>query len=197
MQTIQNANQLSGRATGALFFAGFGALWIALALYALERLNAITISGILLGLAILLLAALSLFRQARRWPRVPDDPAMGRAFAWINAIEWTAVAVAAFTLARLHLDAYVMCAITAIVGLHMFPLARLFRYAPHYWSGAILVAWAAASAFYIPNEHLQGISALGTGIILWLNAAFALGLAWLTTRESTNSANTREARLTR
>jgi F0F1-type ATP synthase assembly protein I len=59
------------------------------------------------------------------------------------------------------------------------------------------VAWAAASAFYIPNEHLQGISALGTGIILWLNAAFALGLAWLTTRESTNSANTREARLTR
>jgi hypothetical protein len=174
MQTIQNANQLSGRATGALFFAGFGALWIALALYALERLNAATISGILIALAILLLAALSLFRQARRLPRVPDDPAMGRAFAWINAIEWTAVAVAAFTLARLHLDAYVMCAITAIVGLHMFPLARLFHYAPHYWSGAILVAWAAASAFYIPNERLQGISALGTGVILWLSAAVTL-----------------------
>jgi hypothetical protein len=186
MQKIQNANQLSGRATGALFFAGFGALWIALALYALERLNAATISGILIALALLILAALYLFRLAKRWPRVPDDPAMGKAFAWINAIEWTAVAVVAFTLARLHLDVYVMCAITAIVGLHMFPLARLFRYAPHYVAGAVLVAWAAASAVFVPIEHLQGISAFGTGVILWLSAALTLALATQAAQKSSD-----------
>ena len=66
---IQTANQLSGRATGALFFAGFGALWIALALYALERLSVATVSGIALGLAILLLGAVHLLRIAKRWPR--------------------------------------------------------------------------------------------------------------------------------
>ena len=182
---IQTANQLSGRATGALFFAGFGALWIALALYALERLSVATVSGIALGLAILLLGAVHLLRIAKRWPRVPDDPAVGRAFAWINAVQWIAVAVVAYTLARLHLDAYVMCAITAIVGLHMFPLARLFHYAPHYWSGAMLVLWAVASALLVPIVHLQGVSALGTGILLWLNAAATLALAWSATRQPT------------
>jgi hypothetical protein len=196
MQTIQSANQLSGRATGALFFAGFGTLWIALALYALERLNAATVCGLLLGLAILVLAALSLLRTAKRWPRQPDDPAIGRAFAWINAAEWIAVAIVAFTLAKLRLDAYVMCAITAIVGLHLFPLARIFRYPPHYWSGAVLVAWAVVSAIVIPTENLQGISALGTGVILWLSAASALVLAWSAARQSANSADTSEARLT-
>ena len=183
---IQTSNQLSGRATGALFFAGFGALWIALALYALERLNVATVTGLLLVLAILVVAALYLLRAAQRWPRVPDDPAMGRAFAWINAGEWIAVAAVAFSFAKLHIDAYVMCAITAIVGLHLFPLARLFHYSLHYWSGGVLVVWAAASAILVPNEHLQGVSALGTGIILWLSAAVTLGLAFQAAKQSSN-----------
>ena len=184
MQKIQTANQLRGRATGMIFCAGFGALWLFLSLYALQILSVATVSGLVMGLTMLLVTALYLFRLAKRWPRVPDDPAVGRAFAWINAIEWTAVAVVAFTLTRLHHDAYVMCAITAIVGLHMFPLARLFRYAPHYWSGAILVAWAAASATFVPIEHLQGISALGTGVILWISAAVTLALALRAARQS-------------
>ncbi len=37
MKTIQNANQLSGRAMGSLFFTGFGALWLLLALYATAK----------------------------------------------------------------------------------------------------------------------------------------------------------------
>lgn len=175
---IQNANQLSGRATGAIFFAGFGALWLVLSLYARQQLGVATVCAVALGLVVLIAGAFHLLRLAKRWPRVPDDPAVGRAFAWINAIQWIGVAVVAFTLAKLHRDAYVMSAITAIVGLHMFPLARLFRYPPHYWSGAVLVVWAVASVVLIPNEHLQGIAALGTGVILWLSAAVTLLLAF-------------------
>jgi len=173
----QTANQLSGRATGALFFAGFGALWLLLALYVRQQLNPASISVIGFGLAALVAASVVLLRIVRRWPRVPDDPATGRAFARINAVEWIAVAAVAFTLARLHLDAYLMCAITAIVGLHMFPLARLFRYWPHYVAGAVMLAWAAASALMTPVGELQGTSALGTGMILWLSAAVTLALA--------------------
>jgi hypothetical protein len=202
---IQTANQLSGRAIGALFGAGFGAIWLALALYALGRLSAVLVAGLLLVLAGLVLAALGLLRTAKRWPRVPDDPAIGRAFGWINAVQWAAVAIGAVTLNKLHLDAYVMCAITAIVGLHMFPLARLFRYPAHYVTGAVLVTWACLSAVMVPIEHLQGVSALGTGIILWLSAAVTLALAFQATRRPAdslarrlaNSANTRAARLTR
>ncbi len=187
MQKNLTANQISGRATGALFFAGFGALWIALALYALERLNTATVAGVLLGLAILIMAALSLLRAAKRWPRQPNDPAIGRAFAWINAAEWIAVAIVAVTLAKLHQDVYVMCAITAIVGLHLFPLARLFRYKLHYLSGSVLVVWALASALIIPAGELQGVSALGTGMILWLSAAATLALAIPAARQSADS----------
>jgi hypothetical protein len=181
---IENANQLSGRATGAIFFTGFGALWLMLSLYARQQLSVVSVSGVTLGLVILLVAALYLLRMAKRWPRVPDDPAVGRAFGWINAIQWIAVALVAFTLARLHLDAYVMSAITAIVGLHMFPLARLFRYPAHYVTGAVLVAWAVASAVFVPVEQMQAIAALGTGVILWLSAAATLALAFLATRQS-------------
>jgi uncharacterized membrane protein YccF (DUF307 family) len=177
MNNTQTANAFSGRAIGSIFFAGFGALWLALSLYAMELLRVATVFGVLMGTAVLVLAALYLLRQAKKWPRVPDDPAVGRAFGWINAVQWIAVCAAAFTLAKLHLDAYVMNAITAIVRLHMFPLARLFRYWPHYVAGGVLVAWAAASPALVPLERLQGVAALGTGIILWCSAAVTLTLA--------------------
>ena len=177
MQNFPNANQLSGRAIGSMFFAGFGAGWLFMALAAKQWISFATVSGVMLGMSILFLTAFYLLRQSRRWPRVPDDPGRGRAFGWINAIQWTAVFIVAFSFAKLHIDAYVISAITAIIGLHMFPLARLFRYPLHYATGAVLVAWAAASAILAPVERMQGTAALGTGIILWLSAAVTLAVA--------------------
>jgi len=182
---FQTANQVSGRAIGALFCAGFGALWLVLALVAMQQLSVATASGIAVGLVALFLAALYLLRLAKQWPRMPDDPAVGRAFAWINAIEWIAVGVVAFILNKLRLDAYVMAAITAIVGLHMFPLGRLFHYPAHYRAGAVMLAWAVASIALVPAEELQGVAALGTGVILWLSAAVTLARAIPAARQST------------
>ena len=171
------ANQLNGRAIGVMFFAGFGALWLFLAIYARQSLNAVTVSCLLFGTLALIGAALDLFEKAKRWPRVPDDPAIGRAFSWINAFQWIVVCIAVFTLAKLHLSVYVMNAITAIVGLHMFPLARLFRNKLHYATGTALVAWSAASVLVAPADQLQSTTALGTGVVLWLAAAVTLVLA--------------------
>lgn len=184
MKNAHTANQFAGRAIRSIFFAGFGALWLFLSLYAMQRLSAVTVSGILLGALLLLLASVYLLRLARRWPRVPDDPAVGRAFGWVNAIQWTAVAIVAVTFTRLRLDAYIVSAITLIVGLHMFPLARLFRYPLHYAAGGALVAWAVASAMLEPADQLQGITALGTGLILWLSAAVTLALALQSARQT-------------
>jgi hypothetical protein len=159
-----------------MFFAGFGTGWLFMALAAKQRISFGTVSGVLLGMSILFLTAFYLLRESRRWPRVPDNPARGRAFAWVNAIQWSAVGIVAFSFAKLHIDAYVISAITAIVGLHMFPLARLFRYPLHYGTGTLLVAWAAASAILSPIEQMQGTAALGTGMILWLSAAVTLAV---------------------
>ncbi len=176
MQKIQTANQLGGMAIGSIFAAGFGTGWLFLALAAKQLITFATVSGVMLGMLFLFLTAFYLLRQSKRWPRVPDDPALRRTFMWVNAVQWIAVFVVAFTLARLRLDAYIMNAITAIVGLHMFPLARLFRFPPHYATGAILVAWAAASALVASAEQMQGTAALGTGIILWLSAVVTLSI---------------------
>ncbi|MGD0800501.1 MAG: hypothetical protein ABR906_04220 [Terracidiphilus sp.] len=184
MQTIQTANQLRGRASGAIFCAGFGALWLALSLYFMQRLDAATISAVALGLATLLATAIYLFREAKLWPSVPDDPAVGRAFAWINAIQWLVVFVAASVLARLRLYAYIPSAITAIVGLHMFPLGRIFHYPQHYRSGAIMTAWAVVSAIFIPVEYLPSTAAFGTGLLLWFSAVVTLALALRDARQS-------------
>jgi hypothetical protein len=184
MNYTLTANELTGRAIGSIFFSGFGALWLTLALYAREMLNPASVSAVVLGLALLLLAAFGLLRQAQRWPHVPDNPAISRGFNRVNAIQWTAGAIAAFTLHRLHLDAYTCSAIAVIVGLHLFPLARLFRNSLHYVTGSLLTAWAIASVFFVPTEHLQSITAIGTGIILWSSATVTLVLASRIARRS-------------
>jgi small-conductance mechanosensitive channel len=177
MKTELTANQLSGCAIGALFFAGFGALWFVLALHVRERLTAGAVAGIALVAVGLVLAALHLMRTAKHWPRVADDPAQGRAFAWINAVQWIAAFAVAFVLGKLGLAEYILSAIAAIVGLHFFPLARLFRYPLHYATGALLVMWAAGTAALVPAERLQGTTAVGVGAILWLSGAVTLVLA--------------------
>jgi hypothetical protein len=182
--SIQTANQLRGRAIGAIFFACFGTGWLFLALAAKQLINPATVSATVAGMMVLLLAAAALMRRAKRWPLVADDPSIGRAFGWINAIQWTAVAIVAFAFARLHIDAYTTSAITAIVGLHMFPLARLFRYPLHYLTGAVLVSWAGASSAFVPVAEMQGTAALGTGFILWASAAATLAIALQASRQT-------------
>ena len=183
MRDFPTANQLRGRAIGSIFFACFGTGWLFLALTAKQIINPATVAGTLVGMVALLLTATYLLRQAKRWPRVPDDPALRRVFGWVNAFQWIAVAVTAFTLGKLHLDAYTPSAIAGIVGLHMFPLARLFRYPLHYATGALLVGWAATTAAFVPASEMQGTAALGMGIILWMSAVVTLAFGLSAARQ--------------
>jgi hypothetical protein len=171
---IQNANQLSGRAVGSIFFVCFGTGWLFLALAAKQIINPATVAATMTGMTGLLIAAALLLWQAKRWPRVPDDPAMRRTFVWINAIQWTAIAIVVLTPGRLGLGAYITPVIAGIAGLHLFPLARLFHYPLHNATGALLIGWAVVSAVFVPAAEMQGTAAMGTGIILWVSAVVTL-----------------------
>jgi hypothetical protein len=170
-------NQLSGRALGAIIFAGFGALWLVLAAAAREVLTVSVAVAIASVFVALFLGGMWIMQQSKRFPKMPDDPAIGRAFTRINMIEWIAAGIVAFTLSRLHLDAYIPAAISAIVGAHFFPLARLFRYPMHHVTGAAMVVWASVCVLAVPNEHLQSTSALGSGLILWISCVITITLA--------------------
>ena len=176
MQTELTANRVGGCAFGAMIFAGFGCGWMFWSLAAMHRIATVTAIGVDLGALALLGAAVYVRRQARRWPSVPGKPGMWRAFAWINVIQWTAIAAVVFGFSRLHIGAYGAAAVTMIVGLHCLPLARLFRYPMHYVTGAVLVAWAAVSALLFSPDVVEGAAALGTGVILWVSAVVMLVL---------------------
>jgi hypothetical protein len=177
MNNSLTRNRLSGRATGALFFTGFGAVWQLLSLYVRERLGAVNVSWVAAGTIVLLSAAMLVFRQARRFPQVPGDPAFRRVFIWTNMAQWAAISVVMFSFARLRIDAYLFCAVSAIVGLHLLPLARVLRYPMHYATGGLLIVWAALSAWLAPIDRMQGATTLGTGCILWASAAVTLAAA--------------------
>ena len=184
MNHTLTANEVKGRAIGAIFFAAFGTLWIALALYARQSLRPASLAWLAMILIVLLVMARWVHRQGKRLPSVTDDPTLARTFNRVNIIQWIAVGLTAFTFARLHLDAYVLSAITAIVGLHLFPLARLFRYRPHFLTGGLLCAWAAASALFLPLDRMQGLTAMGTGILLLASSYLTLDLAAAKLRRS-------------
>lgn len=176
--TTLTSNELQGRAIGAIFFAAFGALWIGLGFYAKQLLTRVNIAFVLLVLAMIVGIAAWLIRQSKRYPTVAEDPKIRRTFNLINGAQWLAVAVVVVSFVRLHLDAYIMCGISAIVALHFFPIARLFRYWVHGVTGGVLLGWSLLSAMFVPVEHLQGTSALGTGVVLWVSAFTTLLLAF-------------------
>jgi hypothetical protein len=184
MKRSITANELSGRATGALIFSGFGALWFLIALYAREIISVANVSAVVAGFAVLLAGACALLREAKRWPRVAAAPGIWKTFAWVNVLQALAIVVGISILSRLHMDNYNLSVIAFVVGLHFLPLAGLFRYKPHYVTGLALVVWALVSAWLAPAEHLPSTTALGTGAILWLSAVAAIVLAFLAMRRS-------------
>jgi len=142
METVYKANSFRGQAIGAMFFTGFGAIWLGLSLYALGWLNATSSTLLAVGLATLSLGCFALYRNARRWPTRVEDPRMARTYNRVNSAQWIAIFIVGFTFSRLHLDAYLLSAITAIVGIHLIPLAKLFRRDIHLVTGMVLVLWA-------------------------------------------------------
>jgi hypothetical protein len=178
------ANSLTGRAIGMTFFAGFGGVWMLLGLYAAGQFSVVSVLMVLSCVMVLLAGAAYLSRRAERFPRVANDPAQGRMFGWVNFGQWIAVAIVVIGLGRMRLDHYVINAIALIVGVHFLPLARLFHYALHYVTGALMVVWAVATVWLVPAESLQSVTAMGTGLLLWLSAGATLGMALARTRRA-------------
>lgn len=179
----RSPSALRGRAIGVLVISIFGALWLLLGLAAREWLSLPTVLALAAGLGALVVAALVLQRRATAaLPGEAVDPEeqrrIGRTFGRVNAIQWAAIIFIAVALGRFHLDAYTPAAVTVVVGLHFFPLARLFRHPQHHLTGALLVAWGAICPLLLPRETLQSTTAFGTGALLWVSAAITLGRAF-------------------
>ncbi len=196
MNRSRSAEAISGRATGVLFFAGFGTLWLCTGLAAMHRLNLGTGALAVVILAALVIPAMWVLKRASGLPRQTVDAEVEgqirRTFNRANTAQWIAIPAAVILLNVVHQTAYIVPAVATIVGVHLFPLARAFQYSMHYVTGALLILWSAATVLLLPRENVASVGALGTSAILLLSASYNLTNA--ARAAASVSKNTSEAR---
>ena len=174
---LRRASQGS-RAIGAAYFSLFGSVWLLFA-YHLAHWRG------LLPLAVVLAVGLSLFLAAigvaskrrdamRAVRRTPERRRTLRWFRAIHAAEWIATVAAVFLLAEVDLSVWIAPAVMLIVGLHLLPLARIFRYRPHLVTGAILIVAGLLYPFVSSEGPGSPSGCLVAGATLWLSALWSL-----------------------
>lgn len=165
----------SGQATGAMFFAIFGGAWCALWAqrtfeHAVPALAAIAVASAVL----FVLADRDVRRERAALATEPETPERRRArrtFHWVNAAQWVVILVVGNVLANLGLSRWVVPMAMFVIGLHFFPLARVFASRQHVVIGSALVAIAVAYPFLAPAGPADPLGALAAGLVLWLAAA--------------------------
>jgi hypothetical protein len=171
--------RMRGRAVGAIVCAGFGAY----ALYwciqaAIQGERRIWFGAIAAVMAILVVWAVANLVTLRHAPKVVLDKRLVRfyriGYALIVSIEGAAISVGAPILAHFHRPELYGQWVGAVVGLHFFPLGKLFKIPLYYWTGAAISS-AAFGALLISSSPLRSeITAGGTGLALWITAVVIL-----------------------
>jgi hypothetical protein len=167
--------RMRGRAVGAIVCAGFGAY----ALYwciqaAIQREQRIWFGAIAAVTAILVVWAIANLVTLRHAPKVVLDKRLVKryriGYALIVCIEGAAISVGGPILAHFHRPELYGQWVGAVVGLHFFPLGKLFKIPLYYWTGAA-ISLAAFGALLISSDPLRSaITAGGTGFALWITA---------------------------
>ena len=171
-ETTSMAAAVSGRATGVLFFAGFGSLWLYNGLDAMHSLTPLGVVAIGVICAALVIPAVMLLRSASRTAKgsraSQESFAEKRSFVRVNVTQWAAILAANLLFSVFHKQEFLTPVITFIVGAHLISLARLFRFSMNYVTGTLLMSWATVMAMVFPGAMMPTIGAVGT-------AAFLLG----------------------
>ena len=165
------------RATGAIFFAFFGGVWLeGWAIYS-ARPFALKASIALLALALASVAYATYRRHAAELAARGDTPGSRRAkriFHIVNAAQWVRVFIGANLLSRNGLSVWIVPMVILVVGLHFLPLAFVFSNYPDYVTGAALMLLAVAYPLAAPSGPADPVGSLGAGLILWASAVWAL-----------------------
>jgi hypothetical protein len=179
--------QFRGRTVGAIVMAGFGAYsmyWWTRATIPGGRIPAL--AAIALIFAILFvwsIKQLSILRRATK-PSM-DDLAKARRkqsmrfylvrFCAILTIEVAAIIFAGPILGHFHREGLFPQWVDSVVGVHFFPLARLFKLPLYYVTGLAILLAAGGSLLISAGSFRDAITAGGTGLSLWISSFIILG----------------------
>ena len=171
--------RMRGRAVGAIVCAGFGAYalywWTEDAIQGEQRL---WFGAIAVVTAILVVWAIANLVTLRHEPRVVLDKRLMRfyriGYALIVATEGAAISVGGPILGHFHRPELFGQWIGAVVGIHFFPLGKLFKMPLYYWTGAAISLAAFGSLLISASSLSSAVCAGGTGVALWMTAVVIL-----------------------
>jgi hypothetical protein len=172
-----NDQDFSGvfRPRGAIVSAIFGAIWLVAWWHQTHRESLIALLVIVVLVAMVIGAALYQLRQFRRSERAapPEYRASRLRLYWmVNAIYWPLVFIAVLALGASGHARWINPAIILLVGLHLFPLGRIFRDWLLHLAGILLVALAVSYPLITGPDSPIGL--LGAGTILLAMGAAAI-----------------------
>lgn len=186
MTTTASSNEIprviTGAAFGVMMMTLFGTAWLAWGLQCVGADSPWLIPALVLPAIALLIPCFGMFQLGRRAGKQAApltasqkraQSRMGRTFGIVFGAEGLLIFLAVSALTHFHLEAYIMTAVAAIVGLHFLPLARLFRVPLYYWVGGVMLANALLSlALASPTREIA--VGLSMGAILWLTCVLVL-----------------------
>ncbi len=164
-------------AIGMILMAVFTIWWSSLIVYVFPSMLGFVVLGgfVLISLA-LGIESIRVFRLARAFPKStsPADQAegkrIGRAYGLIFGIEGAAIGIASGVLGASGHESFIIPVIALIVGLHFYPMAKLFHRTIDYY----LATWVCAIA-------LSGIFCVFTSVVsvpqIWAGVGFGVACA--------------------
>ena len=176
-----------GMMGGALWLIGICAAFEAWALVTIRTtVAAVALVAMLPVIAALVAIGISNIRAVLRLPgtmtpRTEQDRRMGRRFGWVVALEVAGFMVVNTLLASTNRIVLIPAADLIIVGLHFFPLARLFRVRRYYPMAILFSAIPALVVLAVPETMRIGqaqmwwvLPTLGCGVVGMVTAAGSL-----------------------
>lgn len=167
----------AGRAFGAMLFTFFGAVLMEVWDRRAGAGPVFAVAIALLGVALLLAAWLRYRRHAPALASVAATPERKRAdrvFNIVNIGQWVVIIVAGNVMVNLGWGEWVVPMAIGVIGLHFLPLAHVFRNPSHHVLGAVLILFAVLYPQVAPGGPADPVGFLGTGLILWCGALWAL-----------------------
>ena len=176
--TVTPSTPRAGRAIGAMFFSVFGGAWLALWAHSEFTGSILLLLAILVSTIVLLWRAYVTYKfnapALKREKDSIENKRKQRVFNLVNVGQWLAILAVAGLLSLARLQNLILPAVILIVGAHFIPLARLYSYTPHYITGVAMMLLAVGYPLVATEGPTSAVGALGTGLILWLSALWAV-----------------------
>ncbi len=171
------ASVLRGQVQGAFVLIGAGLGWI---MFALSTQGPVPLAALLMVLAVpavLVLKGVLLRRKTKDIPDQEWSPEMSRVFRLACLFEVVAGLLIVIIAGVTHHTEWILPLLAVAVGLHFFPLARVFVRPIYYAAGALLCLDGVATLLFVPKyagvSHVSEwplIAGVGAGITLWSTA---------------------------